>query len=524
MKGKKKKNITTWGFIMSVLGAAVGLGSIWGFPNQMNKHGGIFLIPFFIALIVCALPILLIEINLGNKYRKNHVEIFKDLAKTPRTFFGFLQTAVVWIMGVFYSVLVAWSLLAIVMSFLPSLNQQGFFLNKLIGQTSNDVPQSFSQLGNISIWVLISLIMVWIITGVILLGGVVKGIDLANKIFIPSLFIMILMMMIYVLTLPGALDGLKTMFSFNSEKILTSSIWTDAFGQAFFMLSTCIGVIIIFSSHAPIGTSNTNKGLIIMVGTVIVALLTTCTVFGGIGAIAYNQHKTIDEVFISGPTLIFQVFPQVFAIITEQTHLPFLSHTLAFLFFLSVFFAGISSLIAIAEAVVNPLISCYGIKRYQALLIMIISSFMLGLIFCFNNSSPLIDGLAIWVTGIWQMIIGICELIGVILIWKCYDSLKEFNNQYSWVKWNKGFKYLCLILIPTIILINLVFALYQLINNIISNPFIFLTIGLTLGAITVLLFTLIFTFWNNIKIYFIKINNTLFKQKTKTEIIKVDTE
>lgn len=337
MKGKKKTNITKWGFIMSVLGAAVGLGSIWGFPNQMNKHGVIFLIPFFIALIICALPILLIEVNLGNKYRKNHVEIFKDLGKKAGAFFGFLQTAVVWIMSVFYSILVAWSLLAIIMAFLPGLTEQGFFLNKLIGQTSNEAPQNFSQLGNISIWVLLSLIIVWIITGVILLGGIVKGIDIANKIFIPSLFIMILMMMIYVLTLPGALNGLQTMFNFDSSKILSSSIWTDAFGQAFFMLSTCTGVIIIFSSHAPIGTSNTNKGLIITIGTVVVALLTTCTVFGGIGAIAYSQHKSIDEIFIPDPTLIFQVFPQVFAIITEQTHLPFLSHTLAFLFFLSVF-------------------------------------------------------------------------------------------------------------------------------------------------------------------------------------------
>lgn len=141
----------------------------------MNKHGVIFLIPFFIALIICALPILLIEVNLGNKYRKNHVEIFKDLGKTAGTFFGFLQTAVIWIMSVFYSVLVAWSLLAVIMAFLPGLTQQGFFLNKLIGQTSNQAPQNFSQLGNISIWVLLSLIIVWIITGVILLGGVVKG-------------------------------------------------------------------------------------------------------------------------------------------------------------------------------------------------------------------------------------------------------------------------------------------------------------------------------------------------------------
>lgn len=242
------------------------------------------------------------------------------------------------------------------------------------------------------------------------------------------------------------------------------------------MLSTCIGVIIIFSSHAPIGISNTNKGFIIMIGTVVVALLTTCT---GFGAIAHSQHKTIDEIFIPGPTLIFQVFPQVFCNnYWANTYSIFKSYFSFRFLFISIF-TGISSLIAIAEVVVNPLISCYGIKRYQALLITIISSFILSLVFCFNNSGALIDGIAVWVTGIWQMIIGVIELIGVIIIWKCYDSLQQFNNQYSWIKWNKGFKYLCLIVIPIIILINLGFALYQLINIIISNPFIFLTIGLT---------------------------------------------
>lgn len=509
---------------MSALGAAVGLGGIWGFPTQMNKHGGIFLIPFLIALVVCALPILLIEINLGNKYRQNHVTVFTDLAKTPGTFFGFLQTAVVWLMSVFYSVLVGWSLLALIMAFLPGLHEEGFFLNKLIGQTTNNKPQNFSQLGNISIWVLISLIIIWVLTGIILLGGVTKGIDLANKIFIPGLFIMILMMMIYVLTLPGAITGLKTMFSFDGNKILNTEIWTDAFGQAFFMLSTCSGVIIIFSSHAPVNTSNTNKGFIIMIGTAVIALLTACTVFAALGAIAQNQHKTIDQVFVPGPTLIFQVFPQVFTIILQQTQLSFLTHLLAIFFFLSVFFAGISSLIAMIEAVVNPLISRYTIKRYQALLMTIIGAFALSLIFCFNNSSSLIDGLAVWVAGIWQMIIGIFELIGVIMIWKCYDNLQAFNNQYSWIKWNKGFKYWCLIVVPIIIFINLGLACYQLITNIISNPFIFLTIGLTMGAIIVLLFTLLFTFWNNIKIFFIKITHKLFKHKIKKDIIKISND
>lgn len=167
------------------------------------------------------------------------------------------------------------------------------------------------------------------------------------------------------------------------------------------------------------------------------------------------------------------------------------------------------------EAVVNPLIRKYEIKRYQSLLLTIISGFFMGIIFCFNNSGSLIDGLATWVTGIWQMIIGIFELVGSILIWKCYDELAEFNNKYSALKWNKWFKYLCLIVIPVIIMINLLFAFYKLFNDISDNPFIFLTVGITMGAVSVLLFTFIFTHYNNIKITVAKLSNKIWKRKDK---------
>jgi SNF family Na+-dependent transporter len=122
------------------------------------------------------------------------------------------------------------------------------------------------------------------------------------------------------------------------------------------MLSTCTGAIIIFSSHAPKDQNNTNKGLVIAVGTTVVAMMTSCTIFATMGAIAKSQGTTIDALFKdSGPTLIFQVFTQIFAIIARQPHLMIFSHILAILFFLSVFFAGISSVIAMIEAVVNPL-------------------------------------------------------------------------------------------------------------------------------------------------------------------------
>ncbi|MBE4704267.1 sodium-dependent transporter [Spiroplasma platyhelix] len=512
---KNKQTISAWGFIMSVLGAAVGLGGIWGFPTKMNQYGGTFLIPFFIALIICAVPILLIEMNLGNKYRKNHVMIFEELANKPGKFFGFLQSAVVWLMGIFYSVLVAWSLLALIMGFLPGLTQKDYFLDVIIGQT-NPNPTSFSQLGNISIWVLLSLIGVWVLTGVIVLGGVTKGVDKANKIFVPGLFLIIFAMMIYTLTLDGAGDGLKRMFSFHGSVLAKTNIWTDAFGQAFFMLSTCVGAIIIFSSHAPKNQDNTNKTLIITAGTTIIALITSCIVFATISAIAKNQNVGIDEVFKPGPTLIFQVFPQIFAIIGQGTALLVFSHILAIFFFLSVFFAGISSLIAMLEGVVNPLETEWKIKRYKIIIGIIVLSILVDIVFIFNNSAALIDGLAIWVAGIWQMIIGIFELIGVMWLWKCYPEIAQHNNETSWFKWNKYiFRILCLVVIPIIIAVNLGFAIYQLILNIEANMFIFLTVGTTIGAFVTLAVTFIFTYYQEIKSHSQKLKARITKQPLK---------
>lgn len=499
---KNKKTISTWGFIMSVLGAAVGLGGIWGFPTKLNQHGGTFLIPFFIALIICAIPVLLIEMNLGNKYRKNHVMIFEELAGKPGKFFGFLQSAVVWLMGIFYSVLVAWSFLGFIMAFLPGLTQDNYFLNVIIGQT-NPNPSSFSQLGSVSIWVLVSLIIIWILTGAIVLGGVTKGLDKANKIFVPSLFFIMIIMMIYTMTLNGATDGLKTMFNFNSAKLLSSNIWSDAFGQAFFMLSTCTGAIIIFSSHAPKNQDNTNKTLIIAIGTVIVSLITTFTVFATIGAIAKSKNLPIDQVFQAGPTLIFQVFPQIFAIIGQGTALLVFSHILAIFFFLSIFFAGISSLIAMLETVVNPLETEWKMSRIKVIILIISISILIDILFIFNNSAALIDGLATWVAGMWQMIIGIFELVGVAWLWNKYSEIAKFNNQNSWFKWDKyWFRILCLVIIPIVIAFNLGIAIYQLILNIQNNKFVFLLIGTGIGAFITLVITFIFTYYQDFKSHF----------------------
>lgn len=85
---KQRLNISKLGFLLSVMGSAVGLGGILGFPTQMYNHHGAFLIPFLICMVICAIPVLFIEMTIGNKYRKNHIEFFSEVGGKKGAFFS----------------------------------------------------------------------------------------------------------------------------------------------------------------------------------------------------------------------------------------------------------------------------------------------------------------------------------------------------------------------------------------------------------------------------------------------------
>lgn len=503
MSTKSRKTINKFGFLVSVIGATVGLGGIWGFPTQVYLHRGAFFIPFIICMVICAIPVLFLEMTIGNKSRKNHIEFFTGIAGKKGALFSWLQSTGVIILSTYYSVLIGWTLINIVISFTGNLNQENYFYQHVLNIT-NANPTSFSQLGNLNWKVLVATLGVWLILIIILLGGVDKGIDKANKVFIPSLFVIIIFLVIYTSTLAGAGAGLNRMMDFDAKEMLKPGLWKDAFGQAFFMLSTCTGTIYIYAAHAPKNQDNTNQAFIVGLGTSLVGFFTAMIVFNAIGNIAHQQGKSFDDVFgTGGPALIFQVFPQLFAII-NQTVMG-LGNVISVIFFLALFFAGMSSLIGQVESLVNGLEYEVEMKRVKALFMTAGFAMIVSVLFTFNNSPALINGVGNWVAQAWLLILGLGLLIGIGPVgWKLFSSLKEFNNKNSWIKWRKIYSFFILAIAPILIFANIIASFYDIGVAITNNAFINGAVGLVFGFVLPILLAIPLIFHNEIRLFFTK--------------------
>lgn len=501
MEVKKRKTISKFGFLLSVIGATVGLGGIWGFPTQMYLHRGAFFIPFIICMIICAIPVLFLEMTIGNKSRQNHIEFFTENAGKKGAFFAWLQSCTVLILSSYYSVLIGWTLINIVIAFTSSLNQQDFFYHNILNIT-NENPSSFGALGNLNWKVLVATLVVWVILIVILTGGVDKGINKVNQVFIPSLFVMIIFLVIYTSTLKGAGKGLNVMLEFDGKELLNPTLWKDAFGQAFFMLSTGTGTIYIYSAHAPKNQDNSNHAFVVGLGTSLVGFLTAMIVFSAIGNIATQQNKDFDQVFGNGgPALIFQVFPQLFAIINQSV--PIFGNVVAVIFFLTLAFAGISSLIGQVESMVNALEYDVKMPRFKALLFSTLFAMVISILFTFNNSPALISAVGTWIAQMWLLILGLILLVGIgPLGWKLFPSLKKFNDQYSWIKWTKIYSFFILIIAPIVILVNIGAGIYDVVLGIEANPFTNALIGLIVGIVIPVLLALGWVFHKEIGRFF----------------------
>ncbi|MDQ7983192.1 MAG: sodium-dependent transporter [Spiroplasma sp.] len=504
MAVKKRKTIGKFGFLLSVIGSTVGLGGIWGFPTQMYLHRGAFFIPFIICMVICAIPVLFLEMTIGNKSRQNHIEFFTENAGKKGAIFGWLQSSIVLILSSYYSVLIGWTLINIIIGFTSSLNQPNFFYDNILNIT-NDDPTSFGALGNLNWKVLVATLVVWVILIIILIGGVDKGINKVNQVFIPSLFVMIIFLVIYTSTLTGAGNGLNVMLEFNGKELLSPTLWKDAFGQAFFMLSTGTGTIYIYSAHAPKNQDNTNHAFVVGLGTSLVGFFTAMIVFSAIGNIAaQTPNKSFDEVFGSGgPALIFQVFPQLFAIINQSLY--GFGNVVAVIFFLTLAFAGISSLIGQVESMVNALEYDVKMPRIAALLFSAFFAMIISILFTFDNSPALINAVGTWIAQIWLLIFGLILLIGLgPWGWKLFPSLKKYNDQYSWIKWTKVYTVFILALAPIIILINIGAGIYDVGLGIQKNAFTNALVALIVGIAIPVILALIFTYQKEIRLWFHK--------------------
>lgn len=330
-------------FIMAAIGSAVGLGNIWRFPYTTYENGGgAFIIPYLIALLTAGIPLLFLDFAIGHRHRGAAPLSFRRLNKHFETF-GWWQVMVNVIIGLYYAVVLGWAAVYTYFSITKAWGDKpvDFFVGEFLqmGDIANGV--SFDFVG----MVVGPLIAVWLVSLAVLALGVQKGIAKSSSVLMPVLVVMFLVLVVSSLFLPGAAKGLDALFTPDWSKLSDPSVWIAAYGQIFFSLSICFGIMITYSSYLKKDSDLTGTGLVVGFANSSFEVLAGIGVFAALGFMAASAGQEVSEVAKGGIGLAFFAFPTII------NNAPFGS-VLGVLFFGSLTFAALTSFISVIEVII----------------------------------------------------------------------------------------------------------------------------------------------------------------------------
>ena len=349
------------GFILSAIGSAVGLGNIWRFPGVAYENGGgAFLIPYLIALLTAGIPILFLDYAIGHRFRGAAPTAFRRLggirAGRWTESLGWFQVCIAFVIALYYTAVVAWSMSYFVFSFDLRWGDDTakFFTEDYLKVGEPGFSLEFVPA------VLIPLVIVWIATIIVLALGVARGLQRVNVIFLPLLVVAFALLVVRALFLDGAGEGLNALFTPNWEALGNPNVWIAAYSQIFFSLSIAFGIMITYASYRKRRSNLTGPGLVVAFANSSFELLAGIGVFATLGFFAFQQGVGVDQLEgISGPTLSFITFP---AIVSQMPGGPIFGA----LFFGSLVMAGFTSLVSVLQVVSAAFQEKFGLTRRES--------------------------------------------------------------------------------------------------------------------------------------------------------------
>ncbi|MBA6293402.1 sodium-dependent transporter [Colwellia sp. MB3u-70] len=350
------------GFILAAAGSAVGIGNLVGFPvNAAKNGGGAFLLMYAVFVLLICLPVMVAEMAVGRKTAKEPVGAYKALSGGSKAWgaAGFLGVLTPFMIAVFYMVITVWIF--------------GYMALTLTGNLDYLASNNgFSEFVN-SPYLFLGMIVVAAIINFILVAGVKDGIERASKILMPTLFIMLLLMVGYVLTLENALLGVEFFLIPDVAKI-TPAVINGALSQAFFSLSLGMGILITYGSYIDRKTDIVGSAKLVALTDTAVAFTAGLMILPAV--FSFNPNVNPAELSDSSVSLIFTFLPKIF--LALQSSIGYIgASAVALFFFTLVFFAAITSLVSILEVPVSYLVTEKKHSRKKALSILLMSAGLL---------------------------------------------------------------------------------------------------------------------------------------------------
>ena len=385
---------STVGFVLACVGSAVGMGNIWMFPYRLGQYGGAaFLIPYLIFITLFGLVGLSAEFALGRMAKTGTLGAYAYCWKNKfGKYIGWLPLLGSLGIAIGYSVILGWvfrSIQGVVTNELFTNNIPAFFTN--MTQSFSNVPCHF---------------LVLFITCLLLFTSATNAIEKVNKILMPAFFILFIFLAIRVSLFDGAIEGYKFLFVPKWEYLLNKETWIMAMGQAFFSLSITGSGMIVYGAYLKDDVDIPKASMQTAIFDTIAAMLAALAIMPAVFSFGIDP--------VSGPSLMFLTLPEVFK------QMP-LGNFFALFFFISVAFAGITSLINMLEAVCESWQNRFHISRKKAVLLCGMITFIVSV--CIENG----DVVGKWMDVVTIYIIPFAALLGAITIYYVlgWNALKQ---------------------------------------------------------------------------------------------------
>ncbi|GAB2678181.1 sodium-dependent transporter [Aliiglaciecola aliphaticivorans] len=340
------------GFILAAAGSAVGIGNMVGFPVAATKNGGgAFLLIYAIFVALICLPVMLAEMSVGRRSRMDPLNAYVNLSKNQLHWriAGWLSIITPFMIAVFYLVITVW-----IFGYLFQIMSGN--LDKLADPTT--FPE-FIKSSHLFIY----MAGVFAVVYFILQGGVKQGIEKAAKVMMPALFVMLIGLVIFVLTLDNAFAGAEYYLVPDFSKI-NASVVSAALSQAFFSLSLGMGIMITYGSYLDSKSDVPGSAKFVALADTAVAFIAGLLILPAV--FSFNPNTNTAELSDSSVELIFTFLPKIF--LALQASIGYVGASfVAGLFFLLVFFAAITSLVSIFEVPVAAFMESKKVSRKKAL-------------------------------------------------------------------------------------------------------------------------------------------------------------
>ena len=475
-----------WGsnlsFILAMIGSAVGLGNIWRYPYVLYSNGGgAFYIPYIVAILLMGIPFLILEYGAGYNFKSSFPKAIRKI-RSKWEYLGWLLPVAVFMIMIYYSAILGWDGIYMILSFTKGwgANPDTFFATTLL-QSSTSMSGLLTFIPIIAVAMLVGWVIIWFISHRDLEAGLGK----VSRLLVPALFIIMIIIVGFSLTLPGASIGLAELFAPDWSLLMNFNIWMAAFGQIVFSLSLGMSIAFTYASYTKDDADLITNTISIALANSLFENFAALGVFSILGYMSMQSGTAVADLVTQGTGLVFVVYPTVFNVLGQW------AYVLGPLFFLTVYLAGLTSILSTIEPLSFSIQNKFGLSRSRTMTILIVVGACISMIYATAYGGDVLGFVDTFINQIALLIGVILECIIFAWIFKAEKFIDFLNSRSKTIKLGKWWLVIVKYVLPIVLTIVWIGGMIDVVNSATFEQLIFTVISAAILIVSTLVFTVL---------------------------------